>query len=352
MINEKIIDSHLHIEAWKNDSGSFIDGFEEHREVSGLASMNICSVPSKYRILTNNIMLGFYKLAHPNTYIHGSVDHIVPPNRDDMPKDMDLVTQYKEIMELGFDGIKMLEGKPTYLKPLGGSLNTPSLDKLFSEMEKDGVHIVFHVNDPDEFWDKDRAPSWAFPDWFYGDGTYPSYEEIYSQVDKILSDHPNLKVTFAHFYFRSKEPQKLIELFEKYPEVCVDLTPGTEMYGAFEDARDYYKEFFKKYSERVMVGTDGTFPWPTKGHAWCIDVLYRYLATDEAIMAFNDRILTGINLPKEHKENILYKNFERRVGDKPRAINKAKFKAYIDKYKHLLENDSLKEIEPLYNKYL
>ena len=32
-INEKIIDTHLHIEAWRNEEvGSFINGFEPYRE--------------------------------------------------------------------------------------------------------------------------------------------------------------------------------------------------------------------------------------------------------------------------------------------------------------------------------
>ena len=30
-----------------------------------------------------------------------------------MPCDMDAVAQYRELVKIGFDGIKMLEGKPT-----------------------------------------------------------------------------------------------------------------------------------------------------------------------------------------------------------------------------------------------
>jgi hypothetical protein len=53
-------------------------------------------------------------------------------------------------------------------------------------------------------------------------------------------------------------------------------------------------------------------------------------------------------LPKEHKENIIYKNFERRVGTEPKKINKEALKRYIEKYKHLIkEKEYLEEIEKL-----
>ena len=124
------------------------------------------------------------------------------------------------------------------------------------------------------------------------------------------------------------------------------------MYHSFEASYEYFKEFFKKYSDRVLLGTDGTFPWLTKCHVWCIEVLYKYIATTEKTMAFDDKILTGIGLTGEAKENILYKNFERRVGEAPKEIDKSLLKAYIDKYKPLLSEDEWAHIEPLYNEYL
>ena len=52
------------------------------------------------------------------------------------------------------------------------------------------------------------------------------------------------------------------------------------------------------------------------------------------------------------KENILFANFERRVGTTPKEINKEKLLAYFEKYKCLLEDGELEELEPLVNKYL
>lgn len=353
MINEKIIDTHMHIEAWDNDEYSFIDCFEGHREQSGLKSLNVCCLPTEQRAFGNNIMAALYKLAHPNTYIHGAFDHIVWPMTENMPQGEDLVTQYRELMEIGFDGIKMIEGKPIVLKSIGNNLNHPALDRVYTEMEKDGTHVVFHMKDPETFWDKNKiSPDHIKNGWFYGDGTYLSYEEFERQAYELFEKHPNMCVTLAHFFFYGDCPEKLEALFEKYPNMCVDLTPGCEMYHSFERNHEYYREFFKRNSKRVMLGTDGTFPWATKGHVWCMDVLYRFIATNDKIMAFDDEILTGISLDGEAKEDILYKNFERRVGDKPKEINKDALRAYIEKYKKYLSEDIVSHLEPYIKKYL
>ncbi len=353
-INEKIIDSHLHLEEWKNDEvGHFLNAFERYREGMNLDGINICALNNHARGVANNIMIALYKLVNKGTYAHGALDHIVKPIGKN-PDGMDLVTQYRELMEIGFDGIKLIEGKPTVLKPIGGTLLSPYLDALFCEMEKDKTHIVFHVNDPDEFWDDELVPDWARANgWFYADGTYPDFWTVTKEIETILDKYPSLNVTFAHFFFYAKYPEKLEAMFKKYENMAVDITPGGEMYLAFEKNHDFYVDFFKKYSSRILVGTDATFPWESYTHAWSIDKLYRFIATSDTTMAFCDQNLRGLNLDGEDKENILYKNFERRVGrSTPKEINKEALLAYFEKYKGLLSDEELSELSPLVDKYL
>ena len=352
IINEKVIDTHLHIEAWENEECGFTDCFEPHKRESNLHTVNICAVGSAQTLITNNIMVGFYKLAHPDTYIHGGVNHFRLPS-EDKEDGLDLVTQYRELMAIGYDGIKMLEGKPNYHKSIGGDMNAPALDRLYRALEEDGTHLVIHVNDPPDFWDESKAsPEAKEKGWFYGDGTYATSEELYRQAAQMLEAHPNLKVTFAHFFFSATHPERVVRMLETYPNVAVDLTPCPELYPVFDAKRDYYREFFPRYSDRVMLGTDGTFPWPTYTHVWCIETLYSYIATENTRMAFCDTPLTGIGMTGEAKENILFRNFERRVGKEPKTINKAAFKAYVDKYRSYISDEAWQRLEPLYTKYL
>ena len=65
--------------------------------------------------------------------------------------------------------------------------------------------VCLHVADPDNFWDPKRCPPMAFErNWFYGDGTFPTYESLYEQTYAILDKHPNLHAMFAHAFFLSE----------------------------------------------------------------------------------------------------------------------------------------------------
>lgn len=346
----KIIDSHLHISKW--GESDFISCFDKYIEEENIHSVNICAIPLRQSNVCNNIMLGFYKLARPNTYIHGGIELIEIPI-DNMPQGMDAVAQYKELMEIGFDGIKMLEGKPNEHKRIGKNLNHPSLNRLYAEMERDGTHLLMHVNDPDEFWDLERAPQWAIDcGWTYTDGTFAPYEEIQRQTIKILEEHPKLSLTLAHFFFSSKEPQLLEKLFSLYPNLCVDLTPGGEMYVAFEQNYQYYKDFFNKYSHRLIFGTDRSYMCDEKYAKWLFDMVTTFLGTDKTTPSFDNKELKGLGLASNKADNILFANFERRVGKEPKPMDKEKFKAYIKKYSFALTAKDLENIKPLIEKYL
>ena len=354
-VNHKIIDSHLHIFELTDKNGNlFMDGFDEYMGKMGVDTVNIASLPAgKDRDASNNIIVAFYKLAHERAYAHGGLVYPQYPAPVEMPEGMDFVTQYRELMEIGFDGIKMLEGKPTLHKRVGRDLSDSGYDKFFAEMEKDGTHLMFHVNDPEEFWDAEKAEQWVKDaGWFYGNGDYASNEEVYRQMERILEKHPNLCVNFAHLFFYSKNPGKLVEMFEKYPNAGVDITPGGEMYVAFDENIEYYKSFFEKYSDRIQFGTDTAFPHGTESYCWLTDRVYRYIATDEQFKGFADRIHTGMKLSEGALENILYKNFQRTVGESPKKINKEALKKYIDKYKHLIPEQKLEIINALSKKYL
>ena len=354
MINEKIIDTHLHIEAWENgEYPSFTDCFEGHKKDAGLHTVNICAVGSAQTLIANNIMVGFYKLLHPDTYVHGGVNHFRLPT-EEAEKGLDLVTQYRELMAIGFDGIKMLEGKANLYKLVNTPLDSDYYDAFFAACEADNTHVLAHINDPEEFWDERFATDeLKAKGWFYGDGTYIKNTEMYAQIDHILEKHPALKITFAHFFFRSANPEILETMFAKYPNVAVDLTPGGEMYVNFNKRPAYYKRFFHTYSDRIVFGTDGSFPKHMDEMTWLCDRVFRYVATDDETEAWGDTSLTGIALNKWDVERIMAGNFLRRVGEAPKPINKDALRAYIAKYKDDVQNEATRrEIERLAAEWL
>ena len=65
--------------------------------------------------------------------------------------------------------------------------------------------------------------------WFYGDGTYPSYDDFINMTYRLLDAHPNLNVMLAHMFFKSFQPDEVEALLQKYPHVTIDLAPGWGM---------------------------------------------------------------------------------------------------------------------------
>ena len=346
-VKHKVIDSHLHFYDYKDENGKdFFHCFEEYRNEMGLAGINLCALPSGYGCdVTSNLMCAVYKLINKDTFAHAGLLYDKYPMGESLPSNMDFVTQLDELEKIGFDGVKLIEGKPTMHRTIGKNLLHKEFDKFFAEAERRKTHLVFHVNDPKEFWTTEGLD-------YYGDDTYASHEELYRQAYAILENHPNLTVTFAHFFFKSEHPEDLIELFEKYPNMCVDLTPGWEMYLSFYENKEYFKSFFEKYSKRILLGTDAYFPRPTECSMWLVDRVYRFISSPDVVKAVADRYESGLCISDDAINDITHKNFERRVGEKPKEVNKKALKDYYEKYKHLMTERDIEYVDSVFAKFV
>ena len=81
--------------------------------------------------------------------------------------------------------------------------------------------------------------------------------------------------------------------------------------------------------------------------------MYRYLATDETISSFGDRMLKGLNLPADTLQRIFSDNLVSKLGHAPKSVNKDALHRYIAKYRHLIADKELdKYIDELSQEYL
>ena len=156
--------------------------------------------------------------------------------------------QAEKLIGLGVDGIKLIDMCPDIRQVTGKGVNDVKYDKMLSLLEKKGIPVLLHSADPETFWDK--------PDGAYCDGTFLSKQELYDETFEMLEKHPDLKIVLAHFFFLSDFPEEAAKVLDKYSNVCFDLTPGCEMYPNFSKRRDVWREFFIKYSDRILFGTD------------------------------------------------------------------------------------------------
>jgi predicted TIM-barrel fold metal-dependent hydrolase len=245
------------------------------------------------------------------------------------------------LLTMGCDGVKMVEGKPDVRRVLPAPpFDSDAYMPYWEHLAERGVPLIFHVNDPEEFWDPDRIPDWAREQgWFYGDGETIDNEIQYTEIINVLDRHPNLKVIFAHFFFLSGQLPRLAEYLDRYPNMCVDLTPGIEMYVNFARAPDATREFFLKYQERILYGTDigarallstpkeGIDPGESHTRAYLVRTFLEtegefWLPEDNGFLFGQlEAPFRGIALPQESLGKIYAENFERLAGARPRDLN-------------------------------
>ena len=257
----------------------------------------------------------------------------------------------------GCDGIKMIEGKPDMRKmlpipPFDGAEFAPFWEK----MAQTQMPLLFHVNDPEEFWDAERVPDWARQrGWFYGDGTYINNETQYTEIFNVLSKNPALKVIFAHFFFLSAQLPRLADLLDRYPNVHVDLTPGIEMYRNFTAAIEETREFFLKYQDRILFGTDigarALLSSPQTDIQLSeslerVTLIRNFLENPGEFTLRPDSGFLfgtlktpfhGLDLPDTVLNKIYHKNFEKVVAPTPRPVNPGVIVEMCNQIEHMIQ---------------
>lgn len=252
-----------------------------------------------------------------------------------------------DMLKCGCDGVKIIEGKPQMRQMLPvPDFDQPVWEPFFAWAEEKQVPILWHVNDPEEFWDEEKIPGWAKERGWAYDDSYINNEVQYTQVLNVLEKHPKLKIIFAHVFFMSAQLPRLSGILDRYPNVMIDLTPGIEMYINFSANAEASREFFLRYQDRIIYGTDigaraviSESGVDTSGGGsshidmeeslcrWHIvtDFLsggkdYVVKADGNFLVGTEDFTLTGLELPEDVQEKIYSGNFLRFVGGMPKPI--------------------------------
>ncbi len=333
--NMPVLDAHIHL-----PFPGLTGDLEALTHEMNIDRVNLVSTPDIDTVNHNAAVL-YYKFLHPaTTFICGGLDHFsVQLNPSQMPAA--LARQVTEMHEAGFDGLKLLESKPVARKVINLPLDGPVYAPMWAEVERLHLPVVWHVADPEEFWDAEKCPAWVKNSgWFYGDGTYPLKEELYAEVEAVVTRHPQLKVILAHFFFLSADLPRAAAFLEAHPNVCFDLTPGSEMFFNFMADLKASREFFLRFQDRLIFGTDtgasavGKPAQPlnrdeTLGRTFFVrSFLERegQLEIPQGVAHWRrpGKELYGLNLEPEVLEKIYWTNFERLFSRTPASINPEK----------------------------
>ncbi len=354
----KIIDSHIHVHSFYNKIGqSCIEWMNEYQSKHCEAA-NVCALSHGAYVAGNctaaeNVCAALIKANCEGAFAYaGLVYPSYPVRPDDMPEGFDALTQYRELMEIGFDGLKSFENKPSSINVIDLPICDPYYDPFYAEAEKDGTHMIWHVADPEANW-MPAYLKYGNPAWYCGEGRCIPWEDIYARVYNVLDRFPRLNITFAHFFFLSEKPDQLEELFEKYPDVSIDLTRGTEMYTVFDRKRDFYRDFIIRYADRIVYGTDCSFHESvSKNNDILAPAVRDFVLTDKLVDHIWGVKLRGFAFPEDVAEKLLSKNFLKHHAE-PKPINRAALSRYIEKYAPTVKNeDDRREMLAFAERYL
>jgi len=323
-------DMHIHVFNFK-DLDTIIQMIDEYNyEYIAVHSLSACGGARQ----ANNFATVALKTMLPDRiFAYGAFDY---PKEGGVYTPEVALEQVKNLYACGYDGVKMLEGKPDVRKKTGEAINSGYYDLAFAYMEKEGIPLELHVADPEEFWSKNLCPGWvasAGYAWFGGDYT-PKWKLEHEAMD-VVKRYPDLKISFAHWFFQSASYDRSVDMFEYYPNVFLDVVPGWEMYGNFTKDYDRFRDLFINYSDRIIYGTDNLMVnWRE-----IADSVQRFLKTDdlfnakEAGLIYSDpeMEIRGINLPQEALIKIMRENMFK-LHKTPRKLDYDRILAWAKQY--------------------
>jgi predicted TIM-barrel fold metal-dependent hydrolase len=335
-----VVDGHVHLNHLPqlNDVAALIDA-------APLLRANLVCTPNPEPINHNPALIVFKARYPDRAYISGALDYseaLAHPTR--MPEV--LASQVYALHAIGFDGLKMTEGKPTKRTWLPFPLDAPIYDGVWTALETLGMPVLLHVGDPEAYWDPRRCPERARArGWFYGDGPFPSKESLHAEIAHVLERHPGLKAILAHFHFLSADLERAGRLLDAYPNVCFDLAPGSEMYNNFTRRPGQSRSFFLRYQDRLIYGTDTTTGSMARDgergveraleRAW---VVRTFLETNEAFVPPEELCrwlegdldcFCGLGLPRQVLARVYRTNLERVYGPTPAPLDRERALALV-----------------------
>ena len=245
----KRLDFHVHVDAYlppEQAARNFTD-MCERLGYDGIGILALSHDTNGYHPGSNQAALEVKRLMH-NSYAFAGLEY-----------DRNFVEQAEEYMSCGFDGIKLLSGKPSEYRFFGYGYEHPRFYEFFEYAEKHQIPLLIHNNDPITNWDITKVSQRAIENGWYYDETMPSQKFFFDVLDDVLASFPTLKAAIAHlgFYSESVEQlQKADKMLETYPNLSFDITPALNVYAELSMIPEQAQAFFTKNHKRLIFGTD------------------------------------------------------------------------------------------------
>jgi len=132
---------------------------------------------------------------------------------------------------------------------------------IYRHLEQRGLPLLAHTAEPLACWLplSNPSPHQGYysrnPQWhMYGRTGFPSHETILAARDRVMEQYPELRVIGAHLGSMEHDLGAISERLDRYPNFAIDTSARTADLGMHDPEK--VREFFIKYSDRIIYGTD------------------------------------------------------------------------------------------------
>ena len=203
-------------------------------------------------------------------------------------------------------------------------IDDPKFDPIFKHLSDIGIPLVGHLGEPKNCWlPLDEMTTKNDSNYFANNPKYhmylhpefPSYEKQMAARDRMLEKNPDLIFIGCHLASLEWSVDELAKYFDHFPNAAVDMAARMgQLFYQTVDNRDKVREFFIKYQDRILYGTDIIDRGQEKEsfqkrmhQTWLTD--WEYLVTDHKMTSsLIDGEFKGLKLPKEVVDKIYSTN--------------------------------------------
>ena len=210
-------------------------------------------------------------------------------------------------------GLGYLDGDGKMLQ-----IDDPRWDPIWTECGKQGIPVLIHTGDPAAFFDPidETNERWEelsrHPDWSFHDPKYPRLDALFDARNRVIARHPKTMFIGAHVASCSEDLTLVSKWLDTYPNFFVDISSRISELGRQPFSS---RDFFIKYADRILFGTDG--PWPEER----LQYYWRFLETRDEHFPYSEKIpppqglwaIYGAELPEDVLKKIYCENAVRLI---------------------------------------
>lgn len=224
-------------------------------------------------------------------------------------------------IKAGALGLKIYKSLGLRTRRTDGSrlkLDDPELAPIWDTCGRLGVPVLIHTAEPQAFFDPIDYTNerWLelslFSSRRYQDPSFPRFEELVAERDRMFARHPKTTFIAAHMAYHANDLARLGALLDRLPNVYPEMAAVLAELGRQPRAA---RAFFIKYQDRVLFGKDSYQPdeypyyWRTLETA---DEYFDYYRDYHAFWK-----LYGLDLPDDALRKLYYANAVKLVPGLP-----------------------------------